>query len=107
MVVVVERRAADSPRRVQQSTFAVGTDIAGTDTRDLRKLIEAVLSQRSAPRSRPRRGFAVHRDTSCDHCSRESKFASEDNFYPWLFASDSMHAAPSAHMCIARDARPP
>ena len=52
VVVVVERRTADPARRVQQATLAIGADIAGTDAGDPRQLIEAVLSQRSAPRSR-------------------------------------------------------
>ena len=77
VVVVVVRRPTDPPRRVEQAALPIGADIAGTDTRDPRQIVQPVLSQRDAPRPGSGCASALHRDNACDHCSRRILFASE------------------------------
>ena len=77
VVVVVVRRTADTPRRIEQAALPIRADIAGADTRNPREIIEPVLSQRNAPQPRPGCALALHRDNSCDHCSGRIAFASE------------------------------
>jgi hypothetical protein len=77
VVVVVVRRPTDPPRRVEQAALSIGADIAGTDTRDPRQIIQPVLSQRDTPRPRSGCALALHRDNPCDHSSGRMLFASE------------------------------
>ena len=52
VVVVVERRAPLPARRIEQAAFAIGANVAGTDSRDPRQLVQSVLSQPGTDRTR-------------------------------------------------------
>src|SRR3954465_13136402 len=71
VIVVVERRSALAPWRVEQPAFAIRADVAWADPRDARKVVESVLSQSGTPN---RDGGCL---LACRHCSTASAILSE------------------------------